>query len=76
MKRWLKTAKFDPSDKHESQISPDVISMARFSALSFKCSQMCFFGSRTKKGFEELKVEMPHGRTLQFKYKCKWRSDT
>ena len=58
MKRWLKTAKFDLSDKHESQISPDVISMARFSALSFKCSQMCFFGSRTKKGFEELKVEI------------------
>ncbi|KAF3950776.1 hypothetical protein CMV_023511 [Castanea mollissima] len=58
MKRWLKTAKSDLSDKHESQISPDVISMARFSALSFSCSQMCFFGSRTKEGFEELKVEI------------------
>ncbi|KAL4593859.1 hypothetical protein ACB092_M009000 [Castanea dentata] len=46
MKRWLKTAKSDLSDKHESQISPDVISMARFSALSFSCS------------FEELKVEI------------------
>ena len=58
MKRWLKIAKSDLSDKHESQISPNVISMARFSALSFSCSQMCFFGSRTKEGFEELKVEI------------------
>ena len=58
MKRWLKIAKSDLSDKHESQISPDVISMARFSALSFSCSQMCFFGSRTKEGFEELNVEI------------------
>ncbi|XP_030970242.1 protein FAR1-RELATED SEQUENCE 5-like [Quercus lobata] len=38
MKRWLKIAKSDLSDKHESQISPDVISMAWFSALSFSCS--------------------------------------
>ncbi|KAK9993971.1 hypothetical protein SO802_023674 [Lithocarpus litseifolius] len=58
MKRWLKTAKSDLSDKHESEISLDVISMARFSALSFSCSQMCFFGLRTKEGFEELKVEI------------------
>ncbi|XP_030964840.1 pentatricopeptide repeat-containing protein At4g31850, chloroplastic-like [Quercus lobata] len=39
-------------------MSPDIIRMARFSALSASCSQMCYFGSRTTQGFEELKVEI------------------
>ncbi|KAL0008699.1 hypothetical protein SO802_010201 [Lithocarpus litseifolius] len=58
MNKWLKTAKSDLPCKLESQMSPDIIRMARFSALSASCSQMCYFGSRTTQGFEELKVEI------------------
>ena len=58
MTRWLKTAKSDLPCKLESQMSPDIIRMARFSALSASCSKMCYFGSRTTQGFEELKVEV------------------
>uniref|UniRef100_A0A2N9HQP9 CCHC-type domain-containing protein n=1 Tax=Fagus sylvatica TaxID=28930 RepID=A0A2N9HQP9_FAGSY len=58
MKRWLKTAKSDPPFKHDSQILDDVIRTARFSALSASCSKMCYFGSRTSEGFEELKGEI------------------
>ena len=58
MNRWLKTAKFDLPCKLESQMSPNIIRMARFSALSVSCSQMCYFGSRTTQGFEELNVEI------------------
>nr|XP_023881499.1 protein FAR1-RELATED SEQUENCE 5-like [Quercus suber] len=58
MNRWLKTAKSDLPCKLESQMSPDIIRMARFSALSASCSQMCYFDSRTTQGFEELKVEI------------------
>uniref|UniRef100_A0A2N9GAZ5 SWIM-type domain-containing protein n=1 Tax=Fagus sylvatica TaxID=28930 RepID=A0A2N9GAZ5_FAGSY len=58
MKRWLKTAKSDPPYKHDSQILDDVIRTARFSALSASCSKMCYFGSRTSEGFEELKSEI------------------
>ncbi|GMY13676.1 protein FAR1-RELATED SEQUENCE 5-like [Fagus crenata] len=56
--RWLKTAKSDPPYKHDSQILDDVIRTARFSALSASCSKMCYFGSRTSEGFEELKSEI------------------
>ncbi|XP_050259192.1 protein FAR1-RELATED SEQUENCE 5-like [Quercus robur] len=58
MNRWLKTAKSDLPYKLESQMSPDIIRMARFSALSASCCQMCYFGSRTTQGFKELKVEI------------------
>ncbi|KAK4595456.1 hypothetical protein RGQ29_013782 [Quercus rubra] len=58
MTRWLKTAKSDLPCKLESQMSLDIIRMARFSALSTSCSKMCYFGSRTTQGFEELKVEI------------------
>ena len=58
MTRWLKTAKSDLPCKLESQMSPDIIRMARFSALSASCSKMCYFGSRTTQGFKELKVEI------------------
>ncbi|GMY24836.1 protein FAR1-RELATED SEQUENCE 5-like [Fagus crenata] len=58
MKRWLKTAKSDPPYKHDSQILDDVTRTARFSALSASCSKMCYFGSRTSEGFEELKSEI------------------
>jgi hypothetical protein len=58
MKRWLKTAKSDSPYKHDSQILDDVIRTARFSALSASCSKMCYFGSRTSEGFEELKSEI------------------
>uniref|UniRef100_A0A2N9H0R3 Uncharacterized protein n=1 Tax=Fagus sylvatica TaxID=28930 RepID=A0A2N9H0R3_FAGSY len=40
------------------QILDDVIRTARFSALSASCSKMCYFGSRTSEGFEELKSEI------------------
>ena len=39
-------------------MSPNIIRMARFSALSTSCSQMRYFGPRTTQGFEELKVEI------------------
>ena len=58
MNRWLKTAKSDLPCKLESQMSPNIIHMARFSALSVSCSKMCYFGSRTTQGFEELNVEI------------------
>ncbi|GMY31344.1 serine--trna ligase [Fagus crenata] len=48
----------DPPYKHDSQILDDVIRTARFSALSASCSKMCYFGSRTSEGFEELKSEI------------------
>ncbi|GMY21224.1 protein FAR1-RELATED SEQUENCE 5-like [Fagus crenata] len=58
MKRWLKTAKSDPPYKHDSQNLDDVIHTARFNALSASCSKMCYFGSRTSEGFEELKSKI------------------
>ena len=58
MTRWLKTEKSDLPCKLESQMSLDIIRMAWFSALSASCSKMCYFGSRTTQGFEELKVEI------------------
>ena len=51
MTRWLKTAKSDLPCKLESQMSLDIIRMARFSPLSASCSKMCYFGSRTTQGF-------------------------